>query len=157
MPAAWLSAGCFRICRVFHFLQRSYDELIHDVSLQNVKVILAVDRAGVVGGTAKPIRVYLTPLTCRRYPILRCILPLIFKSCGNSWLFGQGGKRPLRNSLSAGKELYKPSYFESSLLPFTVYGPQTGEIALVTYGRIFSFAAETAELLGNLGYPVKAG
>ena len=54
-----------------------------------------------------------------------------------------------------GKELYKPSYFESSLLPFTVYGPQTGEIALVTYGRIFSFAAETAELLGNLGYPVK--
>ena len=34
-------------------------------------------------------------------------------------------------------------------------GLQTGEIAVVTYGRIFSFAAETAELLGNLGYPVK--
>lgn len=31
------------------FLQRSYDQIIHDVSLQNVKVVFAVDRAGIVG------------------------------------------------------------------------------------------------------------
>lgn len=31
------------------FLQRSYDELIHDVALQDKPVILAVDRAGLVG------------------------------------------------------------------------------------------------------------
>ena len=31
------------------FLQRSYDQIIHDVSLQNVKLILAIDRAGLVG------------------------------------------------------------------------------------------------------------
>lgn len=31
------------------FLQRSYDQIIHDVSLQKVKVIFAVDRAGIVG------------------------------------------------------------------------------------------------------------
>ena len=31
------------------FLQRSYDQIIHDVSLQNLKVIFAVDRAGFVG------------------------------------------------------------------------------------------------------------
>lgn len=32
------------------FLQRAYDQLIHDVALQNLNVLLAVDRAGVVGG-----------------------------------------------------------------------------------------------------------
>ena len=32
------------------FLQRAYDQLIHDIALQNLPVILAVDRAGVVGG-----------------------------------------------------------------------------------------------------------
>ncbi|MFT5163382.1 MAG: 1-deoxy-D-xylulose-5-phosphate synthase [Alteromonadaceae bacterium] len=31
------------------FLQRGYDQLIHDVALQNLPVIFAVDRAGIVG------------------------------------------------------------------------------------------------------------
>jgi 1-deoxy-D-xylulose-5-phosphate synthase len=31
------------------FLQRAYDQLIHDVALQNLPVVLAVDRAGLVG------------------------------------------------------------------------------------------------------------
>jgi len=31
------------------FLQRGYDQLIHDVALQNLPVVLAVDRAGIVG------------------------------------------------------------------------------------------------------------
>jgi 1-deoxy-D-xylulose-5-phosphate synthase len=32
------------------FLQRSYDMLLHDVALQNLHVVFAVDRAGLVGG-----------------------------------------------------------------------------------------------------------
>jgi 1-deoxy-D-xylulose-5-phosphate synthase len=32
------------------FLQRAYDQVIHDVALQNLPVIFALDRAGVVGG-----------------------------------------------------------------------------------------------------------
>lgn len=31
------------------FLQRSYDEIVHDVCLQNLPVVFAVDRAGIVG------------------------------------------------------------------------------------------------------------
>lgn len=31
------------------FLQRAYDEIIHDVALQNLHVIFAIDRAGIVG------------------------------------------------------------------------------------------------------------
>jgi 1-deoxy-D-xylulose-5-phosphate synthase len=31
------------------FLQRGYDQLVHDVALQNLPVLLAIDRAGVVG------------------------------------------------------------------------------------------------------------
>ncbi len=32
------------------FLQRAYDQLIHDVALQNLPVLFALDRAGLVGG-----------------------------------------------------------------------------------------------------------
>ena len=31
------------------FLQRAYDQLIHDVALQNLNVLFAIDRAGLVG------------------------------------------------------------------------------------------------------------
>lgn len=32
------------------FLQRAYDQLIHDVCIQNLPVLFAIDRAGIVGG-----------------------------------------------------------------------------------------------------------
>ncbi len=31
------------------FLQRAYDQLVHDVALQNLPVVFALDRAGLVG------------------------------------------------------------------------------------------------------------
>ena len=41
------------------FLQRSYDQLIHDVAMQNLKVIFAIDRAGFVGEDGESHRVCL--------------------------------------------------------------------------------------------------
>ncbi|MBU0951757.1 MAG: 1-deoxy-D-xylulose-5-phosphate synthase [Elusimicrobia bacterium] len=35
------------------FLQRGFDQLIHDVALQNLPVIIAIDRAGIVGDDGK--------------------------------------------------------------------------------------------------------
>jgi len=32
------------------FMQRAYDQLIHDIAIQNLPVLFAIDRAGVVGG-----------------------------------------------------------------------------------------------------------
>ena len=37
------------VCIYSTFLQRAYDQLIHDVALQNLDVLFAVDRAGFVG------------------------------------------------------------------------------------------------------------
>ena len=31
------------------FLQRAFDQIIHDVCIQNIPVIFAIDRAGIVG------------------------------------------------------------------------------------------------------------
>ncbi len=42
--------GKLPFCVIYStFLQRGYDQLIHDVALQNLKVIFLVDRAGLVG------------------------------------------------------------------------------------------------------------
>ena len=39
------------VCAIYgSFLQRGYDQLIHDVALQNLDVLFAIDRGGLVGG-----------------------------------------------------------------------------------------------------------
>src|SRR5689334_11159777 len=49
------------------FLQRAYDQLIHDVALQNLPVVFALDRAGLVGGDGA------THQGSYDYSFLRCI------------------------------------------------------------------------------------
>ncbi|MCD6490090.1 MAG: 1-deoxy-D-xylulose-5-phosphate synthase [Thermodesulfobacterium sp.] len=42
--------GFVPVCAIYStFLQRAYDQIIHDVALNNVKVIFAIDRGGLVG------------------------------------------------------------------------------------------------------------
>lgn len=49
--AAGLAIGGFKpVVAIYStFLQRSYDQIIHDIAIQNVGVLFAIDRAGVVG------------------------------------------------------------------------------------------------------------
>ena len=49
------------------FLQRGYDQLIHDVALQNLPVLFAIDRAGLVGADGA------THAGAYDYSFLRCI------------------------------------------------------------------------------------
>lgn len=48
--AGLAAAGMLPVCNIYStFMQRAYDNVIHDVALQNLKVIFCLDRAGLVG------------------------------------------------------------------------------------------------------------
>lgn len=48
--AGMATNGYIPFCNIYSsFLQRSYDQIIHDVALQNLHVIFCIDRAGLVG------------------------------------------------------------------------------------------------------------
>ena len=50
LSAGMATMGSVVYCAIYStFLQRAYDQLIHDVALQNLPVILCLDRAGLVG------------------------------------------------------------------------------------------------------------
>lgn len=50
MAAALAIQGFIPVCAIYStFLQRAYDQIIHDVCLQNLPVIFTIDRAGLVG------------------------------------------------------------------------------------------------------------
>ena len=48
--AGWAARGFVPYCVIYAtFLQRAYDQLIHDVALQQLPVVFCIDRAGLVG------------------------------------------------------------------------------------------------------------
>lgn len=50
LAAGMAAEGLVPFCAIYStFLQRAYDQVIHDVALQNLPVIFCIDRAGIVG------------------------------------------------------------------------------------------------------------
>lgn len=136
------------------FLQRGYDQLIHDVSLQGVKVLLAIDRAGIVGEDGKTHQGVFDAAYLQTIPNVTLYSPAYFSEMQAQLAFlakeGQGlcGIRYPR-----GRELYRPDFFQDTVEPFTLYGE--GDICIVTYGRLFSFAAECLGAFAREGLPVR--
>ncbi len=59
------------------FLQRGYDQLVHDVAIQNLPVMFAIDRAGIVGADGP------THIGTFDYSFMRCIPNLILMAPSN--------------------------------------------------------------------------
>jgi 1-deoxy-D-xylulose-5-phosphate synthase len=72
LAAGMACAGLKPIVAIYSsFLQRAYDQLIHDVALQNLPVVFAIDRAGLVGADGA------THSGNYDYSYLRCIPNMI--------------------------------------------------------------------------------
>ncbi len=61
------------------FLQRAYDQLLHDVCIQNLPVVFCLDRAGVVGGDGKTHQGVFDLSYLTHLPNMTVLAP----SCGN--------------------------------------------------------------------------
>lgn len=138
------------------FLQRAYDQLIHDAALQRLKVILAIDRAGIVGDDGQTHQGVFDASFLRSVPDIHVYSPSFYdevdtalETCVN------GGSHLYALRYPRGKELYKPTGFKASGADFDVIGDENAEIAIVTYGRLFSFAAQAAEDLQKDGIACK--
>lgn len=138
------------------FLQRAYDQLIHDVAMQHTKVVLAIDRAGLVGEDGQTHQGLFDAAFLRTIPGITVYSPSYFRELRLQLAFlVKEGRGLCAIRYPRGKELYKPVDFHSTSSPVAFYGPVDAAIALVTYGRLFSFAAECVERLGKRGLPVR--
>ena len=138
------------------FLQRAYDQLIHDVALQHTKVLLAVDRAGIVGEDGSTHQGLFDAAYLQTLPGICVYSPAYFEELQlqMTYLVKEGqGLCAIR--YPRGKELYRPRGFKASTAPYQRFGPGSAKVCLVTYGRLFSFAAEACEHLVAQGIPVK--
>ena len=122
------------------FLQRAYDNLIHDIALQNLKAVICVDRAGVVGEDGRTHHGMFDAAYLKSIPNIAIYSPAYFdelKTAMSRALNEEASLTAIR--YPRGCELYKPEDFETSAKDFDVYGE--GDTAIITYGRIFSNCA----------------
>ena len=64
-------------------------------------------------------------------------------------------RRSCRCRYPRGGELYKPEDIEKTSIDFDVYGDENADIALITYGRLFSYACRAKEQLEKDGINIK--
>lgn len=77
------------------FYQRGYDQVIHDIALQNLPVVMCVDRAGVVGADGETHQGTLDMAFFRLVPNLVILAPKDFKELEDMLEFAIDLKKPV--------------------------------------------------------------
>jgi 1-deoxy-D-xylulose-5-phosphate synthase len=132
------------------FLQRGYDQLIHDVALQNLPVVFALDRAGLVGADGA------THAGAYDIPFLRCIpnmsvaCPADENECRKllSSAFEQNHPVAVRYPRGAGAGVAPDAGLQA--LPFGKgeIRREGAGIAILAFGTLLYPALQAAEKLG---------
>jgi len=131
------------------FLQRGYDQFIHDVALQNLNVLFAIDRAGIVGadGATHQGAFDLSYLRC--IPNIVIMAPSDENECRQMLYTGYQHQGPAAVRYPRGSATGFAPDENMTLLPIgqsrTI---RQGEgIALLVFGTLLHSAAEVAEQL----------
>ncbi len=132
------------------FLQRAYDQLIHDVAIQNLPVVFALDRAGLVGADGA------THAGAYDIPFLRCI-PNISLACPAdenecrqllSTAFAQEHPVAVRYPRGAGCGAAVSASLEALPIGKGEIRRQGAGIAILAFGTMLHPALAAAESLG---------
>lgn len=136
------------------FLQRAYDQLIHDVCMESLHVVFAIDRAGIVGSDGETHQGVFDLSFLSHIPNMTVLSPK------NDWELGEmldfavnGWDGPIAVRYPRGTA---ETGFAEYQMPI-VYGKaeliQDGEkVAILAEGHMLRAAAEAAEMLQADGY-----
>lgn len=154
--AGMATQGLIPFCNIYSsFLQRGYDQVIHDVAIQDLKVIFCLDRAGLVGSDGA------THHGCYDLAYLRCIPNMIVSAPMN--------EKELRNLMFTAVD-------DTNTHPFSIRYPRGNgvmldwkkplevipigkgrklrdgnQLAILTIGHIGNMASQAIEKLDGTG------
>ena len=96
MAAGMAKEGMIPVVPIYSsFYQRAYDQVIHDVAMQNLPVIMCVDRAGIVGADGETHQGTLDMAFFRLIPNLTIMAPKDFKEFEDMLEFAVGLNKPV--------------------------------------------------------------
>ena len=150
MSAGLASQGMIPVFAVYStFLQRGYDELIHDVSLEHLHVVLAVDRAGLVGADGETHHGCFDVLFLSEIPGFTVLCPASFaelRSMLRQAVFELDGPVAVRYP-RGGEGVFQADTSDKPIVSLR----QGSDVTLASYGILVNHLLEAAELLAADG------
>lgn len=151
--AGLAAGGMLPVCTLYStFLQRGYDQIIHDAALQNLRMVFAVDRAGIVGEDGETHQGIFDASFLNAIPNISVYSPYSYSELREALetaLYSSKGVAVVR--YPRGKEPFLPKEIKKICKEYWLYGENSASIAIITYGRLFSAACEAVHLLDAEG------
>ena len=150
MAAGMASQGLIPVFAVYStFLQRSYDMLIHDISLMNLHVVLGVDRAGIVGKDGQTHQGVFDVAYLTSVPGMTVYAPAGFgelRAMLRRAVLEETGPVAVRYP-RGGEGAYKDDRSENA----SVCLREGSDVTIVSYGLEINEALKAADILGEEG------
>lgn len=129
------SGGMIPVFAVYStFLQRAYDMIIHDVALQNLKVIFCIDRAGIVGADGETHQGVFDVSFLNSIPNITIYSPATYSELRYDLkcaIYNDNG--PVAIRYPRGKEARLNIEIENA--DYNILGNEKSENCIITYGR----------------------
>ncbi len=123
------------------FLQRSYDQILHDAAMQNLHIVLAIDRAGIVGEDGETHQGVFDVSMLNSIPNTTIFSPCYFEGLKKSLDFAlYGCDSVVAVRYPRGVQSYRPGDYVNPSMNYDIYGNKKSDVLIITYGRIFSNA-----------------
>ncbi|MBU3021901.1 1-deoxy-D-xylulose-5-phosphate synthase [Aestuariibacter sp. A3R04] len=131
------------------FLQRAYDQLIHDVALQDLPVLFAIDRAGIVGADGPTHQGAFDIAFLRCIPNMIIMTPADENECRQMLYTGHKAQKPaaVRYPRGAGKGVVPEKQMMGIPLGKSRTLREGKALAILNFGTLLPFAEEAAEAL----------
>lgn len=152
MAAGMAKEGMIPVVPIYSsFYQRAYDQVIHDVAMQNLPVVMCVDRAGVVGADGETHQGTFDMAFFRLVPNLTIMAPKDFKELEDMLEFAVQLKKPVVIRYPRGgedSEIKFEKHLEIQEGKAEII--QKGEdITIIAIGKMVAKAIEIAQKLKN--------
>ena len=148
--AGLAKAGMLPYCNIYStFLQRAYDNIVHDVALQNLHVVFCIDRAGIVGNDGATHHGLLDLAYLRPIPNMQICAPMTAEDLREMLQLAEGLEGPVAIRYPRGRTSPTPALPDREEVK---YGKgvklRDGEdMAVLSIGSIGNTVAEAIEEL----------
>ena len=133
------------------FYQRAYDQVIHDIALQNLPVIMCVDRAGIVGADGETHQGTLDMAFFRLVPNLTILAPKDFQELEDMLAFAVELKKPVVIRYPRGGEDKEPFEKHENIEEGKAEILKEGkDISILTIGKTVARGIKIAKKLQNI-------
>ncbi len=137
------------------FLQRGYDQLLHDAATQNLKLVLGVDRAGIVGEDGETHQGLFDVAFLRSVPGIYIYSPSTYgdlEIAMQSAIYDAPGVAAVR--YPRGSQPRLPIQYQPKEQSYDIIKGEGNSTAVLTYGRIFGSVCEASLKLREQGTEV---